>query len=299
MMSIFCSDSSDVTLASKDTCTVCRHFQTGYCKFREHCKKRHEKVVCPSVHCSVKTCTKRHPKACKFYAINQFCKFGDSCCYKHSDSGNMLQQLKALQIKVGELEQAVQTLESEIAVLKDVNKCDVCDFKATSKAGLKSHMTKKHKHVSQPALEKERDQNLSNSLDISLPVVEREEPVTDLFSQVVKGKSIQCDRVFCSHVANSTDDMLEHINATHTITSSFVFPDSSKTLDCEDCGIEFFMDHAYAMHSYTNHKLSFNCDHCLKILPGDEQEFMKIHMELCTAPCNGDPNCGCTLRSVS
>ena len=54
-----------------------------------------------------------------------------------------------------------------------------------------------------------------------------------------------------------------------------------------------------SIHQYTNHKLSFNCDHCLNILPGDEQEFMKIHMELCTAPCNGDPNCGCTLRSVS
>ena len=63
---------------------------------------------------------------------------------------------------------------------------------ATSKAGLKSHITKKHKDVSQPAPEKERDQNLSNSLDTSLPHVEREEPVTDLFLEVVKGKSIQC-----------------------------------------------------------------------------------------------------------
>ena len=295
-MSIFYSDSSDVTLASKDACTVCRHFQTGYCKFREHCKKRHEKAICPSMHCSAKACTKRHPKPCKFYALNQFCKFGHSCCYKHFDSGNMLEQLKALEIKVGKLEQAVQTLESEIVVLKDINKCDICDFKATSKAGLKSHITKKHKDVSQPAPEKERDQNLSNSLDISLPHVEREEPVTDLVLEAVKGKSIQCEWVFCSHVANSTDDMIEHVSATHTITSSFVFPDSSKTLDCEDCGIGFFMDHAYAMHSYTDHKLSFNCDHCLEILPGDEQEFMKIHMELCTAPCNGDPNCGCTLR---
>ena len=188
------------------------------------------------------------------------------------------------------------TLESEIVVLKDINKCYICDFKATSKAGLKSHITKKHKDVSQPAPEKERDQNLSNSLDTSLPHVEREEPVTDLFLEVVKGKSIQCEWVFCSHVANSTNDMMEHISATHTITFSFVFPDSSKTLECEDCGIEFFMDHGYAMHSYTDHRLSFNCDHCLVILPEDEQEFMKIHMELSTAPCNGDSNCGCTLR---
>ena len=168
-MSTFCSDSSDVTLASKDACTVCKHFQTGYCKFREHCKKRHEKTVCPSLHCSVKACTKRHPKSCKFYALNQFCKFGDSCCYKHVDSGNMFEQLKALQMKVGQLEQAVQALESEIVVLKDINNCDVCDFKATSKAGLKSHITKKHRNVSQPALEKERDENLSNSLHVSLP----------------------------------------------------------------------------------------------------------------------------------
>ena len=294
-MSTFCSDSSDVTLASKDACTVCKHFQTGYCKFREHCKKRHEKTVCPSLHCSVKACTKRHPKSCKFYALNQFCKFGDSCCYKHVDSGNMFQQLKALQMKVGQLEQAVQALESEIVVLKDINNCDVCDFKATSKAGLKSHITKKHRNVSQPALEKERDENLSNSLHVSLPYVEREEHVTDHFPEVVERKSIQCEWTYCcSYVANSTKDMIEHVSATHTITSSFVFPDSSKTEICEECGMEFFMDHAYAMHLYTDHKLAFNCDHCLEFLPGCEGGFIEIHMELCTAPCNGDPNCACT-----
>ena len=128
-----------------------------------------------------------------------------------------------------------------------------------------------------------------------LPYVEREEHVTDNFPEVVERKSIQCEWTYCcSYVANSTKDMINHVSATHTITSSFVFPDSSKTEICEECGMEFLMDHAYAMHLYTDHKLAFNCDHCLEFIPGCEGGFIEIHMELCTAPCNGDPNCACT-----
>ena len=79
-------------------------------------------------------------------------------------------------------------LEREIVVLKDINKCYICDFKATSKAGLKLHITKKHKDVSQPAPEKKTK---TNSPDTSAPWWKGR--TWRPFLEVVKGKSIQCE----------------------------------------------------------------------------------------------------------
>ena len=106
-------------------------------------------------------------------------------------------------------------------------------------------------------------------------------------------RSMFCEWIYCKHEASSTSDMREHVNMAHTITSSFVFPDSSEKEVCENCGIEFFMDHTYAMHMYNNHNLGFECDHCHDYLPGCEGGFIEIHMKLCSAPCDGDPKCDC------
>ena len=104
---------------------------------------------------------------------------------------------------------------------------------------------------------------------------------------------MMCEWVYCSHVAKSNIDMKEHVSSSHTITSSFVFPDSSEESDCEECGLTFLMDHNFAMHLYNNHNIGFECDHCHEYLPGSEGGFIEIHMKLCPAPCDGDPKCAC------
>ena len=291
---------SNVTLALGDGQPVCKHFQTGFCKFGDGCCKRHVKETCEAKNCN-KKCAFRHPKPCKYFTLNKFCTFGEACCYKHSGDPvdiHLREQVRSLQATVEKMAEALKALEDQIVKLKNVNKCDLCDYTGASSTALKTHVSKKHKERLLTSPEKERstqNQNLSDSLHLSLPYVEREEHVTDHFLEVVEGKSIQCEWTYCcSYVANSTKDMINHVSATHTITSSFVFPDSSKSEICEECGKEFFMDHAYAMHLYTDHKLAFNCDHCLEFLPGCEGGFIEIHMEFCTAPCKGDPNCACT-----
>ena len=79
------SDITDVTLASNDI-PVCKHFQTGYCKFGRSCKKQHVSESCLKADCNSKACLQRHPKQCKFFSQSGFCKFGDSCSYKHTSS---------------------------------------------------------------------------------------------------------------------------------------------------------------------------------------------------------------------
>ena len=207
----------------------------------------------------------RHPKPCKYFALNKFCKFGKTCCYKHSvdpvDS-HLHEQVKSLQATVEKMAEALKVLEAQIVKLKNANKCDLCDYTAASSTALKTHVSKKHKESLLTSPERERStgpQNLSDSLHLSLPYVGREESVIDLSPEVVEERSIRCDWMYCGHVANSTDEMVEHVSIAHTITSSFVFPESSEKEDYERCGIEFFLDHTYSPSAY-NHRMLTTVD---------------------------------------
>ena len=47
---------------------VCKHNQTGFCKYRQQCTKEHVNEICNEKHeCKDKTCTMRHPKRCKIF----------------------------------------------------------------------------------------------------------------------------------------------------------------------------------------------------------------------------------------
>ena len=63
---------------------LCKHNQTGFCKFRNKCQKRHENTVCENTeNCSEERCTKRHPKVCRDFNNNKNCRHKDKCAYKH------------------------------------------------------------------------------------------------------------------------------------------------------------------------------------------------------------------------
>ena len=111
--------SSDVTLVSGDA-NVCKHFKFGFCKFGERCNKHHLKEICQTEDCNLKTCNKRHPKICKFFSVNQVCKFSDACCYKHKLSThhcNILEQISSLHATISSMSESIQTLENEILML--------------------------------------------------------------------------------------------------------------------------------------------------------------------------------------
>ena len=286
-------DFVDVTLAQSDASPVCKHFQTGFCKFAENCKWRHEKEICQITRCSSKACRKRHPKLCKFFALNNFCKFEDLCCYKHiiAEPHNTPHLLTTLQTKVDAMEQMIETLQSEIVALKNTYKCEVCDHRASSSTTLKPHISKKHKHASQHTqLENERNQLSDTSLNASLPCEERHEFSDSAFDNI-EDDPMGCDWCYCPYLATSSDDMAAHIQIAHTITSSFVYPKSSETIlcPCDECEEEFFLDHTFAMHVFNVHKFAFKCEHCEEYIPGCE-ELEEIHMKMCSSSCT-DTHC--------
>ena len=108
--------SSDATLVSGDT-HVCKHFKFGFCKFGEKCHKKHLKETCQTESCSLKTCNKRHPRTCKYFSVNQVCKFGDACSYSHKVSAHqskICEQISSLYATISSMSESIKALEDEI-----------------------------------------------------------------------------------------------------------------------------------------------------------------------------------------
>ena len=143
---------------------VCRHFQTGFCKFGELCRKHHVKVICNKENCDSKDCNERHPKICRYFNSNQACKFGITCSYLHvtlKEKGDIFQltsKVNQLESLIKSMSQKIDKLTIELEVVKsnkEINtndissekeiKCDLCEYTASTSTVLKRHVTMKHK----------------------------------------------------------------------------------------------------------------------------------------------------------
>ena len=54
---------------------------------------------CENLSCDIKLCMQRHPKICKFYRDNNYCKFGEYCKFIHIIRENSLQISENTKIK--------------------------------------------------------------------------------------------------------------------------------------------------------------------------------------------------------
>ena len=86
---------------------VCLFDKFSFCKNGVRCLRIHLKEVCQNRECDYKKCNKRHPRPCRFYRMNGFCKFGTSCRYSHR-----------LPKKVEEQNDKIESIEKENAELK-------------------------------------------------------------------------------------------------------------------------------------------------------------------------------------
>ena len=112
--------------------TVCKFYNSGYCKFKGDCKNTHPKLNCALIECKNKRCCKRHPKKCR-YGDN--CRRKSSCLYKHDLSSTPLPN------KMVESSEVVK-LKLEVEKLKEENKQKLHDIKvlADEENGLKAQV---------------------------------------------------------------------------------------------------------------------------------------------------------------
>ena len=106
---------------------VCKHNQVGFCKFGGKCNKKHDNEICQRrKDCTISSCSKRHPKNCRYFCQNGSCKFGETCAYIHTDDKNntkveeLEKEVKKLTETVGYLEKEVDELKEEVKFLKRV-----------------------------------------------------------------------------------------------------------------------------------------------------------------------------------
>ena len=98
----------------------CRHFNSGYCKYKDRCRFFHNTKVCEG-YCSNKKCTKRHPKKCRF---NEQCRRGTNCLYKHTSNGITAAEkeytLKLVNSKLTKSEKENLSLQAKIQEMKKI-----------------------------------------------------------------------------------------------------------------------------------------------------------------------------------
>ena len=161
-----------------------KFYQTGFCKFKEKCLKRHENQICQvQPQCTNKECEKRHPKMCRNFSAKRECSHNEKCAYSHQQPDNLQlkfnetvltlisrnqQEIETLKEEVKKLENKIENIvrnnkiedqqgkssedieeqiDSDIqdnAISKDVLKCDLCRYQCKKKATLQKHKNTKH-----------------------------------------------------------------------------------------------------------------------------------------------------------
>ena len=75
---------------------VCLFDKFSFCKNGVRCDRVHLKEVCQTRECDYRKCNKRHPRPCRIFRINGFCRFGSSCKYSHRQSKEVEDQNKEI-----------------------------------------------------------------------------------------------------------------------------------------------------------------------------------------------------------
>ena len=76
---------------------VCLFDKFSFCKNGVRCTRIHLKEVCQNKECDYRKCRKRHPKPCRMFRLNGFCRFGTKCSYSHKLPWEMEDQNKSIE----------------------------------------------------------------------------------------------------------------------------------------------------------------------------------------------------------
>ena len=92
---------------------VCRHNQTGFCKYREQGTEDHVDEICNDKNeCKDTFYKMRHPKKCKIFEIFGRCQF-DNCAYLHVDNETK-NKISALETEVNNLKLEVSSILTNV-----------------------------------------------------------------------------------------------------------------------------------------------------------------------------------------
>ena len=137
---------------------LCFHDFFGYCKnhTKDFCPHgAHLKATCDiGSDCRDLVCRKqkRHPRKCKWFSLQGFCKLQDTCRFFHFSISLEILEIKAmLKANSKQFEELMNSIEHLKSIstkkAKQITKeisCEICDKDFVSKSGLTRHIKAKH-----------------------------------------------------------------------------------------------------------------------------------------------------------
>ena len=120
---------------SQEQIVICKFNQFGFCKFKQHCNKKHDNEICgKQSECEDGKCSQRHPKICRNFTKDRKCRHRDNCAYLHIENVNQQTKLNehmtllmlkherdisALIEEVNSLKSLVQSMSIQLDVTKE------------------------------------------------------------------------------------------------------------------------------------------------------------------------------------
>ena len=128
---------------------ICLYNQTGFCKNKQNCRKKHENVIYPEDHdFKITGCCFRHPKVCRRYTRDGTCQFKDGCAHKHQTNQgaekvkNLDQEVINLKLEMIHMKSVIQQMQSKIELLHEaidnITKTNIGEIVAIVAAALES-----------------------------------------------------------------------------------------------------------------------------------------------------------------
>lgn len=230
---------------------VCKHHQTGFCKYRQYCQEEHVVEQCPNIDmCKDPACTLRHPKICKAFEALGKCQFVN-CAYRHVDNKtnlqieqleNVVEELKSKIVKLGHnskedniqkiqkmeiLERDVKALRYDIIMLtKNIKSTELLVNKLNEKETLKTHNVDKK----QVKIEKMSGKNYTLK------------KIKDTKRSDRQKHSYKCDQ--CEFMCPKNETLKKHTNTKHGGKTEMEVSQS----ECSICDDKFKTKAEYQKH---------------------------------------------------
>lgn len=261
---------------------LCLHNQTGFCKFKDKCPRRHENTICENTEpCNKEKCSKRHPKVCKHFRTNESCRHGENCAYKHKQNDGQIKLYEQVTLLLLKHEKDITSLKEEVNELKNIVQQMAQELVKTVQKGAE--------------IEDTFDKN-KKPVNINDTKEDNREDINEI--KVNKTQmSFQCEE--CEFTSEKQETLMKHKNTKHTKVNSCTGDSVTKAatdkekFHCDECNYSCLSKKSLKKHRSQKHEISQNtkkieCDKCE--LTFHEQRDLQSHVE--------EKHCSCTEDTV-
>ena len=199
---------------------VCKYNPTGFCKYKDACKKVHENKVCEQPRtCIRKDCNERHPKTCKHFSKEEGCNFKNDCAYLHDNDKNIQQNEinHAVSVVVTKHNNEIMAIQEELKKLKDTietMKEKMCVLEKDAQEVLKNNSIEIQEEYTPEELG--RDCNKSPQKEIEKTSIEANSKESYTKGGKATKKNVQwinCE--ICSYKSKSENTVKKHTESKH------------------------------------------------------------------------------------